>query len=104
MHLFTPNFTDGHGKVEAVSHDGVTTHFEITFATIVAFATGCPSEPPVGFRPMPSIRFQTTSPYPRANTCTNTVHLPIQQPLLPFEKFVYYVTSGILNTAGFGRV
>ena len=36
-----------------MSHDGVDSKFYINFETIVAFATGCPSEPPGGFEPPP---------------------------------------------------
>ena len=78
--------------------------FQISFENILAFATGAFSEPPLGYEPHPSLSFQTNSPYPRANTCANTIYLSITEPLVPFESFVYYMTSGILNSAGFGRV
>ena len=36
---------------------------------VLAFITGCPTVPPIGFQPEPSINFQNESPFPRANTC-----------------------------------
>lgn len=108
LEMFTPFiFADENGKVKGVSHDGVGTEFEIRFENILAFATGSPSEPPIGFHPSPALSFQNSSPYPRANTCANVIYLPFKdlpEPQMPFERFVYYMTSGILNTAGFGQV
>ena len=98
-------FTGGKGKVFVTAHNDEEVEFDIDYAVIVAFATGCPSEPPLGFQPAPSLSFQTDSPYPSANTCTNTINLPMLNPPLAFDKFAYYnMTSGILNTAGFGQV
>ena len=96
--------TDGNGVVDVISPDGEQTEFHISFEDILAFTTGSPSSPPLGFQPAPSLSFITTSPYPRANTCSNTLNLPMLQPLVSFERFGYYMSSGILNAAGFGRV
>ena len=88
--------------MEELSHDGVPTKFSIKFEDILAFATGSSSEPPMGFFEQPSISFQSCSPYPRANTCSNVVHLPLQD--MTFINFVYYMTYGILNADGFGQI
>lgn len=85
-----------------MSNDGITTKFSIKFEDILAFATGSSREPPIGFFDQPSLNFQNHSPFPRANTCSNVIHLPLQE--MSFDKFVYYMTYGILNAAGFGRV
>ena len=69
---------------------------------ILFFTTGAPREPPLKIDPTPSVSYQYTSPYPRSNTCSNTIYLPTNE--IPFEKFLYYMSSGITNPAGFGRV
>lgn len=94
------------GKVRCVGPDKEEADFMIKFEDIVAFATGAPYEPPLGFDPPPVILFQSKSPYPRANTCTNTIYLPMgsEATELGLERFMYYLSSGILNTAGFGLV
>lgn len=99
-------YADEDGSMKGVSHDGVNTEFQITFNNILAFATGSPTKPPLGFIVPPALGFQTCSPYPRANTCANVIYLPLctDGPQISFDKFVYFMTSGILNTAGFGRL
>ena len=95
-------YADTNGEVEGLSHDGIPTKFSIKFEDILAFATGATSEPPMGFFEQPSLNFQSSSPFPRANTCTNVIHLPLRD--MPFTNFVYYMTHGILNSAGFGLI
>ena len=92
--------------MKGVSHDGAEVELKISFENILAFATGSPAEPPIGFLPFPGLCFQSSSPYPRANTCANVIYLPFneQGSQMPFERFTYYMTYGILNTAGFGQV
>lgn len=86
------------------AHDGKEEEFEMTLNALLALATGCPLEPPLGFQPAPTLSFQSDSPYPVANTCANTIHVPmLQESASSFGKFAYYVTSGVLNTAGFGQ-
>ena len=60
----------GNGNVEGLAPDGNFVQFKITFEDILTFVTGCPSEPPSGFKPLPTIQFQNSSLYPRANTCS----------------------------------
>ena len=80
--------------MEGLSHDDVATKFNITFEQILAFATGSSRMPPIGFFDQPSICFQ--------NCSSNVIHLPLQD--MPFNNFVYYMTHGILNAAGFGQI
>ena len=85
-----------------MSHEGEEVQMTVKYEMILFFTTGAPREPPLRFDPTPSVSFQYTSPYPRSNTCSNTIYLPTDE--MPFNKFVYYMTYGITNTAGFGRV
>lgn len=94
--------TDNNGEVEGLSHDGVPTKFIVRFEDIMTFGTGSIGEPPIGFFEQPAISFQLSSPYPRANTCSNVIHLPLQD--MSFNSFIYYMSHGILNAAGFGRI
>ena len=57
------------GSVEA---DGE--KFQIRLEDVLMFTTASPSKPPLGFIPTPSLSFEVDSPFPRANTCTNTLY------------------------------
>lgn len=86
-------------------HDSSTyevTTISITLPDILQFITGCQTTPPVGFIPSPSVRFHDTSIFPMANTCTNTLHLPMDN--VNDSIFKYRVLSGFVNSPGFGRV
>ena len=50
----------------------------------------------------PIVSFQGNSPYPKSNTCANTIYLSTIE--MSHEKFLYYLVHGITNTAGFGSV
>ena len=88
--------------MEIVAPDGNKQQCQITLNDIVAFATGAYAVPPVGFDPHPAIEFHMSSKYPRANTCANTLLLPLK--CESFDTFVYNFTFGVLNAAGFGQV
>lgn len=49
----------------------------ISLEEIVMFATGVPCVPPAGLDPPPCLQFLTESKFPMANTCSNTLKLPI---------------------------
>jgi hypothetical protein len=74
-----------------------------SLSTILVFATGSDSIPPLGFSPLPSVSFihkkeegqNFISKYPMANTCANELRLPVIE---TYEEF------GILNSPGFGRI
>ena len=63
------SYTASGGSIEATSPTGETAVYHITLPDVLAFITGCPTVPPIGFQPEPSINFQNESPFPRANTC-----------------------------------
>lgn len=63
------------------------------------FATGLKSLPPSGLIPEPQLEFLEDSPYPMANTCANTMKLPL---LDNFELFKSNMDFGIQNAPGFG--
>ena len=85
------------GSVEAEGEQ-----FQITLGDILFFTTVSPSKPPLGFIPKPSLSFEMDSPFPRANTCTNTLYIPMHHTSL--GAFVYHMCFGILNSPGFGQL
>lgn len=53
-------------------------------AQLLVFATGSDVVPDLGFEPLPTVTFghknlisDATQPFPMANTCTNTLRLPV---------------------------
>lgn len=44
---------------------------------VLMFATGLSSLPPSGLEPLPQIEFLDDSAFPMANTCTNSLKLPL---------------------------
>lgn len=96
-------FVESSGIVDVqVPHTQEVLHLQLTLSDILKFVTGSPAVPPLGFVPTPSIQFQETSIFPMANTCTNTLHLPL--PDASDDEFKYRVLTGIVNAAGFGKV
>ena len=77
-------------------------NLDITLPDILMFVTGAPVPPPVGFHPTPAIRFHTESKFPIANTCSNTLYLPLQN--VSDKEFKYNMLSGFINAVGFGKV
>ncbi|KAI4824302.1 hypothetical protein KUCAC02_012825 [Chaenocephalus aceratus] len=74
--------------------------------TILAFATGANTVPPIGFDPPPSIEFLhqnddsgTTSKLPIANTCINCLKLPLHSSYIDFQENMDFALG---NTQGFG--
>ena len=57
---------------------------------------------PTGFIPPPKITFSRTSSLPVANTCGNTLTLPLA--MWDYAAFKYYMCIGITNAVGFGSV
>nr|XP_055025012.1 G2/M phase-specific E3 ubiquitin-protein ligase-like isoform X2 [Misgurnus anguillicaudatus] len=56
----------------------------VSVEEVLMFATGLNSLPPSGLNPQPKLEFIEDSPYPMANTCANTLKLPV---LSNFELF-----------------
>ena len=76
--------------------------FKLFLSDIIAFTTGMPFEPPLGFSPHPSATFTTTSKYPSANTRENVLCIPTED--ASYEDFTWHMCFGILNSAGFGQI
>lgn len=51
-------WADSGEEVIATAPDGSTEVFSIKPDDVLAFSTGAPAEPPLGFQPRPSISFQ----------------------------------------------
>lgn len=96
--------TAQNGRLKLMNQAGEIEEFSLDFKAILFFTTGAPYPPPAGFAKPPTIAFQDNSPYPRSNTCANTIYLPSMKPLVSSEEFSYAMAFGILNAAGFGRV
>ena len=67
--------------------------------TLLVFATGADTIPALGFDPQPTITFghdvevtDFTAAYPVANTCTNTLRLPV---LPSYDEFYHNCYSAI---------
>ena len=98
--------TGAEQPMELKNMDGQTERFHCKLETILAFTTGAPLPPPCGFTPKPNIQY-TQGNFPRANTCGNTLYLPIPtmpDPLPSYEEFCFKMVYGVLNAAGFQRV
>lgn len=66
---------------------------------VMMFATGLSSVPPYGLEPLPQIEFLDDSAFPLANTCSNSLRLPL---LDSYPLFKSQMDFGILNSPGFG--
>lgn len=74
--------------------------------TILSFATGASSIPPIGFNPHPFIEFlhdknESGVPhrFPIANTCINCLKLPLHTTYTTFQEDMDFAFG---NTHGFG--
>nr|XP_055036518.1 uncharacterized protein LOC129423994 [Misgurnus anguillicaudatus] len=74
--------------------------------TVLAFATGANTVPPIGFSPQPSIEFlhqerdaESNSKLPVANTCINCLKLPLHTTYKDFQENMDFALG---NTHGFG--
>lgn len=93
----------GSSGVLKLMHDGKEEAFSLSFKMLLAFATGAPCPPPVGYSPQPSLAFSYNgNKYPKSNTCSNTIYLPMVYTSI--DDFCYYMAYGITNAVGFGRV
>lgn len=65
------------------------------------FATGAQMLPVLGFEITPTLEFlhDDNSPYPKANTCSLILYLPIHK---QYETFKYHMNYGIRNGMVFG--
>lgn len=84
------------GVLKLAGNDGDIQTLTVTFEILLSFATGAPRPPPAGNKPMPTLAFEDQrSPFPRANTCSNTLYLSIAKPLPSPEVFAYNMAYGM---------
>lgn len=78
----------------------------VTLAAVLQFITGSSSIPAVGFDEMPSITFlhDASGRKLTANTCANTLCLPINSTFLDYDKFKVEFTACMAESPGFGGV
>ncbi|KAJ7985264.1 hypothetical protein DPEC_G00350270 [Dallia pectoralis] len=74
---------------------------EATLEEVFMFATGVPCIPPAGMEPQPRLHFLASSTLPMANTCANTLMLPL---LENYNTFKAKMSFGIKNSPGFGCI
>lgn len=74
---------------------------EVTLEEVFMFATGVPCIPPAGMEPQPRLHFLASSTLPMANTCANTLMLPL---LENYNTFKAKMSFGIKNSPGFGCI
>ena len=75
-----------------------------TLGEVLTFATGCDDIPPLGFTPMPTLKFHEDV-HPKANTCDTTLYLPLFPGVsgdVEYEIFKEKMDYGILNSPSFG--
>lgn len=71
----------------------------LSLEDILMFATGLREIPPAAIQPKPRLLFQTTSRFPVADVCANTIKIPV---LHSYEDFQEAMDYGIQNSPGFG--
>ena len=68
------------GVLKLAGNDGDIQTLTVTFEILLSFATSAPRPPPAGYKPMPKLAFEDQrSPFPRANTSSNTLYLSIAE-------------------------
>ncbi|XP_028314675.1 G2/M phase-specific E3 ubiquitin-protein ligase-like [Gouania willdenowi] len=72
---------------------------EVSLQEVFMFATGVPCVPPAGIEPRPRLQFFSSSKLPLANTCANTLKLPLLHCYMSFKRNMNF---GIKNSPGFG--
>ena len=98
------NFSNFLEEVESgkICHDEGT---PMTLGDVLAFITGATNVPVIGFDQQPTITFDFNAPEGwklTSNTCSNTIHFPVNSVLLEYESFKEEVTFCIRNSQGFG--
>ena len=76
----------------------------VTPADVLAFITGCPVIPPMGFPTVLQIKFiaDKEKRLPTASTCGLHINLPLA--LQEYEDFKAQMNFALSNTIGFGQV
>ena len=128
MPVFSPRESNKRTSVEAVSlnfssyleeveSDNITcnvvdfstgqqSEMRLTLAAVLQFITGSSSIPAIGFDDWPSITFlhDDSGRKLSTNTCSNTLHLPVNSTPLSYDKFKVEYTSCMTESPGFGNV
>ena len=77
----------------------------VVLSNVLQFITGSSSVPALGFVDQPSITFQHDSQRKMsANTCANTLHLPVNTTFSTYDDFKAEFTSSMVCSPGFGNV
>ncbi|XP_033994345.1 G2/M phase-specific E3 ubiquitin-protein ligase-like [Trematomus bernacchii] len=71
----------------------------VSLEELFMFITVLKTEPPAGMTPHPCVTFSQETIYPMANTCANTITLPL---LGTYASFKANMDFGIQNSPGFG--
>ncbi|XP_034065966.1 G2/M phase-specific E3 ubiquitin-protein ligase-like [Gymnodraco acuticeps] len=71
----------------------------VSLEELFMFITGLKTEPPAGMTPHPCVTFSQETIYPMANTCANTITLPL---LGTYASFKANMDFGIQNSPAFG--
>ncbi|KAI9520648.1 hypothetical protein NQZ68_015567 [Dissostichus eleginoides] len=71
----------------------------VSLEELFMFITGLKTQPPAGMTPHPCVTFSQETIYPMANTCANTITLPL---LETYARFKANMDFGIQNSPGFG--
>lgn len=81
-------------------------HIVITAGMVLQFITGSYQVPALKFDPVPSLKFLHDDPGRKmnANTCSNTLTLPVHSKYLDYNLFQEEFTTCILDSPGFGNV
>uniref|UniRef100_A0AAY4A4M1 HECT domain-containing protein n=1 Tax=Denticeps clupeoides TaxID=299321 RepID=A0AAY4A4M1_9TELE len=96
-HLFHIQFSEsGSNSVYLLLSEKATA---VCLEDLMMFAAGLTAVPPAGMTPPPCIEFLSDSPFPVANTCANTLKLPICD---SYSIFKVNMDFGIQNAPGFG--
>ena len=73
---------------------------EASIQEVLIFVTGASRPPPLGFDEPATIKFADEEPFPMANTCSNTIRLPVCYS--EYEEFKTNMDFAIKNSPCFG--
>lgn len=73
----------------------------ITLEDILVFVTGADHLPPLGFEDILTLKFDHSTGFPLASTCSLTLSLPTR--FSEYQEFRKAVIEGVVSGFGFGR-
>ena len=83
--------------MECCSSNGSKESFNLQIQDILAFVTRATHPPLIGFQKQPKIQFHNDRPFPRANTCANTLILSMMQPTPDTDSYMYCLAFSLLQ-------